>query len=595
MVGASAVPYADVGVGRYLSERPSTRFPVYTRGNAGEVWPEVAYPLTISLSRSVGDDVFARASLGTGLIDADELAEGPSCLGGVFGGYMYINASVNRVSAVRMPGLTVDEADATFLGTERAAPPYEPHPDDRNWRASLRGLRWAWRVLGTTDVPRLADDRALVDRWRERLPELLTADDAGLLATVRALIAPTMDLFAHHLDVTLRAGTAVQALAAVCERALDDRSLAITMLGGLGEVDSAAPSFELWRLGRIVATDEHLAALFDRGVDGLDDRLRADERASWFVGELDAFLARFGSRGPNEWESACDTWGTDPTLPLALVDRMRRATDDHDPARRRAAVAREREAAIADALDRLRGPKRWLFRRTLRAAMVLSQARERSKTIVVDLIHVSRLLTGELDRRLIARSGGRPKDLWFVDAAELDQYVRDPASLVEVVVERRRVREELARRVPPFVFTGTIPPADTWPLRDDVASVSPCRAGDRIDGLAGCAGVAEGRARVVSDPGDPGDLGPGDVLIAPITDPSWTPLFVPVEAVVVDVGGQMSHAVIVSRELGRPCVVGATAATVRIPDGALVRVDGSAGTVTVLSDPALGCPSPDGS
>jgi pyruvate,water dikinase len=109
--------------------------------------------------------------------------------------------------------------------------------------------------------------------------------------------------------------------------------------------------------------------------------------------------------------------------------------------------------------------------------------------------------------------------------------------------------------------------------------------GDSLTGLGGCAGVAEGRARIVTDPGDPGDLGPGDVLIAPLTDPAWTPLFVPVEAIVVDVGGQMSHAVIVSRELGRPCVVAATGATTRIPDGALVRVDGGAGTVTVIEDP----------
>jgi pyruvate,water dikinase len=89
---------------------------------------------------------------------------------------------------------------------------------------------------------------------------------------------------------------------------------------------------------------------------------------------------------------------------------------------------------------------------------------------------------------------------------------------------------------------------------------------------------------VVLDPARPGDLGPGDVLIAPITDPSWTPLFVPVEAVVVDVGGQMSHAVIVSREFGLPCVVSVVGATTSIPDGAQVEVDGAAGTVTVLSE-----------
>ncbi|MBA2281223.1 MAG: phosphoenolpyruvate-utilizing protein, partial [Acidimicrobiia bacterium] len=99
-------------------------------------------------------------------------------------------------------------------------------------------------------------------------------------------------------------------------------------------------------------------------------------------------------------------------------------------------------------------------------------------------------------------------------------------------------------------------------------------------------GVARGRARVVLDPADPRGIGPGDVLVAPITDPSWTPLFVPAEAVVVDVGAQMSHAVIVSRELGIPCVVSVVGATRSIPDGALVEVDGATGTVTIIEAPA---------
>ena len=87
---------------------------------------------------------------------------------------------------------------------------------------------------------------------------------------------------------------------------------------------------------------------------------------------------------------------------------------------------------------------------------------------------------------------------------------------------------------------------------------------------------------MVTDPTDPGDLGPGDVLVAPLTDPAWTPLFMAVGGVVVDVGGQISHAIIVSRELGLPCVVSATGATERIPDGALIEVDADTGTVTVL-------------
>ena len=87
---------------------------------------------------------------------------------------------------------------------------------------------------------------------------------------------------------------------------------------------------------------------------------------------------------------------------------------------------------------------------------------------------------------------------------------------------------------------------------------------------------------MILDPTDPSELEPGDILIAPNTDPAWTPLFVPAGGVVVDVGALNSHAIIVSRELGVPCVVSVVNATKRIPDGALVEVDGGAGTVTVL-------------
>jgi phosphoenolpyruvate synthase/pyruvate phosphate dikinase len=107
-------------------------------------------------------------------------------------------------------------------------------------------------------------------------------------------------------------------------------------------------------------------------------------------------------------------------------------------------------------------------------------------------------------------------------------------------------------------------------------------AGDVLKGVSGCTGRAVGRARVVLDSLNPDNLEPGDILVAPIIDPSWTPLFVPAAAVVVNVGAPLSHAVIVSRELGIPCVVSVADATRIIPEGALIEVDGDTGTVTIL-------------
>jgi phosphoenolpyruvate synthase/pyruvate phosphate dikinase len=87
---------------------------------------------------------------------------------------------------------------------------------------------------------------------------------------------------------------------------------------------------------------------------------------------------------------------------------------------------------------------------------------------------------------------------------------------------------------------------------------------------------------VVASTSDIAAFEPGEILVAPQTDPSWTPLFMVAAGVVVDVGAMGSHAMIVSRELGIPCAAGVAGATARIPDGTLLEVDGSSGTVTVL-------------
>ena len=140
-------------------------------------------------------------------------------------------------------------------------------------------------------------------------------------------------------------------------------------------------------------------------------------------------------------------------------------------------------------------------------------------------------------------------------------------------------------RSPFFIKNGVVPPLGSYAKKGETSAVA-AGAGDTVQGVPGCTGSYVGRARVVLDPTAPGDLQPGDVLVAPNTDPAWTPLFMTCGAVVVNVGAAISHAIIVSRELGLPCVVSATDATKRIPNGALVEVDGDTGTVTVLEVPA---------
>ena len=427
-----------------------------------------------------------------------------------------------------------------------------------------------------------------MQEWQERLPTILKATDQELVSSLREIMQPAMELFTNHLDITGQAGGAVQLLSTICEERLNDRSLALTLLGNLGDVDSAAPSFALWELGQMVAKNPTLTTTFDQGTFGLEKRLRQLEDCQDFMSKFDLFLEQFGSRGPNEWETACETWGTEPASVLVLIDRMRFADSNKSPSLRAEKLSHNREQALSDARSRLKGLGLWLFNKSFHASVLFSQARERSKTTIIDLIHVARLISRELAQRTASqRENGELIDLWFVLETELDEYIKNPTEFNTKISDRKNVRNELSKRIPPFIFEGDLPDPSTWPLREeqDLKKYPTLRVGDILEGFGGCPGIAEGTARIVKDPTNPGDLGPGDILVAPLTDPSWTPLFVPAEAVVVDVGGQMSHAVIVSRELGMPCVVAVTDATQIIKDGSQIRVNGSTGEVTLLSNP----------
>jgi pyruvate,water dikinase len=564
-----------------IDDDPNPRFRLWTRGNVGEVFPSVVTPLTWSLFRREVEAGWRDAFVRLGAFRPDGFGdEWPACVG-VFGGYCYLNVSVHRVLAVRTPGLTPADMDRAIFG-ESAAPPYVEAPGDRDRRASLTVAGTILRVLTTKRPPGLDLDRAEVEDWIERLPVAAEADDARLLRTVAEFRSLFRRLFGHHIHTTFAATIPTGALNGLCADQLGDPGLAVRLLGGIGDVESAGPASALWALGRLVHADPALGAHFDAGLDDLDTRLRADPAAAHLVARFDAFRHRYASRGPNEWEASSPTYGTDPALGLAAVDRLRKAQESHDPARLHQGLATDRAIAAREARARLRRRDRPVFDRALRSAAVWSQARERSKTTAVLALHAMRVAQRELARRGRARGGPeRLEDFWLLTTDEVRGYLADPASMAAVLAERRARFEELSALEPPFVFEGEIPDPSGWPRRD-AADRSALASGDVLQGIAGCPGVARGPARVVLDPYHPDGLEPGDVLVAPITDPSWTPLFLSAQAVVVDVGAQMSHAVIVSRELGIPCVVSATGASRRIPDGTEIEVDGAAGTVRVL-------------
>src|SRR5581483_8212475 len=163
-----------------------------------------------------------------------------------------------------------------------------------------------------------------------------------------------------------------------------------------------------------------------------------------------------------------------------------------------------------------------------------------------------------------------PDDVFYLTLDEL-LAPAIPGDAKQLVALRRARRDEyLAMRLPAS-WRGT-PQPEITPKAND---------GSAISGVAASAGVVEGVVRVVTDPSF-AEVGPGEILVSHTTDPSWASIMFVSAALVVDIGGLISHAAVVARELGIPCVVNTRCGTDVLRDGDLVRVDGTKGTVEIL-------------
>jgi pyruvate,water dikinase len=562
----------------------STRYPVYTRANAGEVSPNVATPLFWSqVGGPPAERTWRQVLADFGAFDLDEFRDDAIDIQGMLHGYVYLNLSNLRVFGARMPGASPELMDRTYLGERADVPPYEPHPDDAKPEYTERILASVNRVFATEhrdDLVQLAKEAEAI---RAARPDYATLSDGDLVALQRERMNQYLPFLYAHLMLVYE-GSLVTGLLETTLAPLGDTTLVPRVLGGLGNIASAAPTSALWRLSRTVANSPALTAAFDAGTADLLERIEGLGDGAAFRAEWEHFVHEYGSRSTNEWEAMPQTWETHPHIPLGLVERMRFQPDERDPELQSKRLGAEREAVTAELRATFAGDPEaaGALDLALRLSNVYMPARELSKSSLIRVLHEARLPIRELGlRHTAAGRFAKPEDITMLREDELDAFVADPDAAVPTIRERWEWYALLAEREPPsIVVAGAVPPVTSWPKRSE-PNLPPAQSGEILTGLAACPGVATGRARVIRDPADAADLEPGEILVAPMTDPGWTPLFSSAEAVVVDIGSTMSHAAIVSRELGIPCVLGVPNASIRIPDGALLTVDGTTGLVTV--------------
>lgn len=496
-----------------------------------------------------------------------------------------LRPSVPRLLHVYGPG--AQAAGETLMADERLRPHGMPSP----WPAMLAGAR----MLGTTarfmgpvvtGVVQALRDPAEARRRAHAaatIVQVAASTPEEHLAAARDLQRPLMEHGMWAMTPTLYGAIAAREIGRALLRGIASPGDVDRTQRGMPHNPTTEMDLALWRVAERAA--EHRELLTSRSTHDLVDLWRHGSLPE--IG-LDAFLERYGHRCAAEIDVGVARWAEDPAPVLAaLVGYLDIVGTEAAPDRRFALAAAEAEAAIDEIVAAARaaghplraGAAGWLLHRSRE----LAGLRELPKFVWVTAIREVREHLLAVGDALVGLGAiDDREDVCMLDLDEASAALHGQ-SVRERIDERRAVRTRELRRtqVPALLLSdGTVVRPSAAP--DD----------DAIVGTAAAAGTATGRARVVRDPSD-ARIEPGEILVAPTTDPGWTPLFMTAGGLVTETGSPMAHGPTVAREYGIPAVIGVRDATTRIATGDLLTIDGSAGTVHI-DEPAEQAPlSPD--
>jgi pyruvate,water dikinase len=574
-----------------LQARPATGrgFPeggdehtVWSRANVGEALPGVATPLTWSVAGAFSEGGFKRAFASLGCT----VPRGATLVASVHGRF-YLNATQFMRIAAQVPWLnpkTLVELAGGSGGDELEHQVANVSHTGFYARLPMTALR-----LGKEQL-RLDDEIARFEKFAERAVKAHSALDLAILPDegVARKVRDVQGLLERTGHVMLTCGASALgthlALKALLARVapIGAERLAQALTTGIRDLESARPAIGLMRVVNLARLEPGARTALEReDIAGLDALPDGPTRRA-----LSSFLELYGDRAVREAELSTPRWREDARPVLAMVRVALRG----EAPEIEAVLARSRAHADGEMqkiLPRLGIVEQTIARHLVARAQKAARLREQMRAWVTRVLGMIREVVLDADRRLLrlapdleadrkalAASGSslvHVHDAFFLTVDELATALW--TSKVEAIVPLVRARRaeharDVARPDPPVTFIGSPSPIFLPPGN-----------GDQLLGLPASGGVIEGRARVLRGPEEISSLMPGEVLVVRTTDVGWTPLFFVAAGIVTELGGPLSHAAIVARELGVPTVVNVAGATQILRTGDIVRLDGDRGVV----------------
>ena len=420
-------------------------------------------------------------------------------------------------------------------------------------------------------------ERAIHARWR--LPASATPTER--LDAVEERLGTDTFLVMPRVFPYAAAGLLSIAVAQRLAPAELDPVLFAEVRRGLPHNVTTEMDLELWRLASRIGADPAAAEALGSMSAGTAARAYGQGSLPAAIQDgLADFLAAYGHRAVAEIDLGMPRWRDDPTHLLGVLANYLQL-DDPDLAPERQFA--EGASIAAAAIDRIvRATRRSGPVGPLRAIIVglaldrarnLIGLRERPKSLWVYALAAARAELQRVGDAAVATGAIEDRDdVFFLDLPQARLALAGADHRVEVRANRESYGVELRRRHIPRVLLSDGTEPETL-IRTDTPDGA-------LVGSPASVGVVSGPARVILDPAG-AHLAPGEILVAPSTDPGWTPLFLTAAGLVMEMGGSMSHGAVVAREYGLPAVVGVPDATSRISTGDWVTVDGAAGSVVV--------------
>jgi pyruvate,water dikinase len=577
-----------------LQARPITRSSlkhepeIWTNANVVEALPDVVTPLAWSvmgvLMREFIYPIMRRLGLEPDRRPLVDLIAGRA--------YMNARAMFDFVGkGVGVFHVNVTEAfGGMHSGLEHLIKPDAPRstkwPD---WREL-----WRMAKVGGWLLPGLFRQQQRVERWRDRILGDLASRPPASLSDEQLAEFPLalLDLAVLGEHDGTWAAAVWMAIAGVGGSAAlfhltrkwfgdSDGRLANLLLSGAQEMNSAENGLALLRLA--AWSREHAAlktTLLEPGPFTVTkEKLSHLPLGSEFLRRWDNFMNQHGHQARGGMDIFQPRWSEMPDFVLDMLRVYLQFDAASDPLASLARQAGERRARLTECQRRLRNPfKRWLLGWLIRISQRGLAQRENVKNEGVRM--VARLRRAALDAggRLAVRGVLRERDdVFFLRFEELRAALIGPPGFDVASAIASRKAEDARHRLlnPPPVIVGS------YDL-DRSASGTVGSRPDTLRGLAVSPGIVTGKARVILQSRNGETLLPGEILVAPYTDPGWTPYFLAAAGLVVDVGGLLSHGSVVAREYGLPAVVNVGPATTWIKTGQRIRVDGFRGEVVLL-------------